>query len=196
MFEKSREQGTPSLQKETPRRKKRGLAFTMFLLGISGILAIQFKDDISALIKHYTQPVVQTRAEAGPGPYTDKRLSDFAVEAYVAIATIRHPTTLDEHMDNVRGYLTDEGYESLKQAYRRARFVEPGRDVGVAIAATPRVTDAKRIDGVWRWVVEFPADISFSTAASSRVNRWDVTLVIQDMVRHDPAIAQVIAVPR
>lgn len=168
----------------------------MFFLGIAVILAIQVKDDISAIIKQNMQPVVQTRAEAGPGPYTDKRLSDFAGQAYTAIMTITQPVTLQSHMENIGHYLTEEGYSSVREAFRRARMIEFGNDIGVAIAATPRVTDAKRIDGVWQWVVEFPADISFSDATSSRVNRWNVTLVIQDMVRHDPAIAQVIAVPQ
>lgn len=204
MFEKSREnlKNTPEKSVSTRRKKPARAIFILGVLGISVIATYNFikSEYKNALVSRAERMLGGTSdkaaGQAAVPSYTDQQIADFAGNAYAALMTIKHPITLDAHMDNVRAYLTDDGYYSIQDAMKRGRIIDGGQDVSVSFVAAPTIINKAHLRGTWTWTLKAPVDISYSTPQTTRVDPWDAMIVIQIKQDGAPGIARISAIPR
>ncbi len=132
---------------------------------------------------------------AGP-PFADDAVANFARDVYTLIASVHTSTTLDTHMERMRPYLTATAEQEIRDSLQRSGTFESGYSVTVAFPETPVVESRDVIDGVWNWVVSFPADLAFTRAGTSRTDAWTIRMRIQPREDHMPGVAQIMATPR
>lgn len=204
MFEKSRENLKNTPEKSVPPRRKNP-ARMMFILGLFGFSAIaaydfigsEYKNDLVSRAERMLGGTSdKASGQAAIPSYTDQQIADFAGNAYAALMTIKHPITLDAHMDNVRAYLTEDGYYSIQDAMKRGRIIDGGQDVSVSFVAAPTIVNKAHLRGTWTWTLKAPVNISYSTPQTTRVDPWDAMIVVQLKRDETPGIARISAIPR
>lgn len=212
MFEKSREQGTPSpnnpASTEIPKNSRAILRFArgvIFLCLFAAIIAYALRDDafkdskLKELVTGFAEGIGrEADRPPPPPPFSDTVATSFAEEAYIALMTIKHPTTLEQHMNKVRPYLTEDGYYSIKDAMSRGRIIDGGQDVSVTFTDRLKLhlQHGEYVRGTWRWTLQAPVNITYTTPQKSRVDAWDVRIVVQPKADGRPGIAQISAIPR
>jgi hypothetical protein len=166
-------------------------------------------DNGDDVIKPATEiALVAALPKEGVKPLDQPALDDTVVQAWAAraaadVMSFGHQN-LDQHMAQSEGYFTPKGWENFREALKTSRFEQKVRDNDQEIDAKakldPVIMQEGVENGVYRWIVKFPLQLTIKEAGASREVTWQLTLKIERTeAAHNPnavGIAQWLATPQ
>lgn len=182
--------------------------YLMIVLFNSPAFAADMEDSDDALKAPVEIALVAAMPKEGAKPLDQPALEDAMVTAWAAraaadVMSFGHQN-IDQHKVTAEGYFTPKGWQEFRKAMDNSRFDEKVRDNKETVTAKaklePVIMQEGVENGVYRWIVKFPLQMTIRDASGTRDVTWQLSLKIERTeTAHNPnpvGIAQWIATPQ
>lgn len=182
--------------------------YFMIVLFNSPAFAADIDDGDDVLKAPVEIALVAALPRADAKPLDQPALEDTAVTAWAAraaadIMSFGHQN-IDQHMTVAEGYFTPKGWENFREALKNSRFDQKVRDnkqtVDAKAKLEPVIMQEGVENGIYRWLVKFPLQMTIKEGTTVRDVTWQLTLKIERTeAAHNPnavGIAQWLATPQ
>lgn len=148
---------------------------------------------VAAMPKEGAKPLDQPGLE-------DPMLTAWAARAAADVMSFGHQN-IDQHMAAAEGYFTPKGWENFREALKNSRFDQRVRDNDQTVDAKaklePVIMQEGVENGVYRWLVKFPLQLTVKEGTATRDATWQLSLTIERMDgANTVGISQWIATPQ